>query len=778
MSCRSTKFVPEGEYLLASVDVKVDKKEISALELEGFIKQKPNFKTFAILKLPLSIYNLSGHDTTKWVNRTLRNAGEPPVLYDSTMVDRTVNDLKRAMTNKGYLNATVTPIIRQSNKRTRITYSIESGEPYRINEYKIEINDSIMPGDLAPVFMRYLRRRNRSADITTVNIDSVLARNSLVKEKAVFDLNMLDQERERISSIFRRIGYYSFNKEYIGFTADTLAKTNEVNLDLVIYPFVQRGQSGQMTETPHRQYIVKEVQFYVDYNPLLGENEEQPPTSVFEKDGYIIKYGTRGEYIRPQVILDNCYIRPGELYDENMTTLTYSSLSQLRILKNVNISYNYIWENDSTKLQCVITCVPDKRQGVSTELDGTYSGGYFGVGTGIGYLHRNAFKGSELFNIKVRGAYEAITPRFSSFRENYFEIAGETSLTFPRFMFPFLDNDFKKRIHASTQFASNYSFQRRPGYFTRTVLSSGVKYLWQDRRQPLNRHVIDLIEVSYVSVPSIDPKFADNLSEPAKRYSFTDQFIVGAGYTFSRTNANTANRRNRPIYSLRASFESAGNALSLIARFANIQPDSVGSRKIFNTNFAQYVRGIVDYSKTYRVDEKNAVAWHLGGGIAYPYGNFQQVPIQKRFFSGGANSVRGWAIRELGPGSYYYKGDKKDTFFFHSGDIRLDANVEYRSKLFWLIELGAFLDAGNVWTIREYEGQEGGSFKMNKFYKQIAVAWGLGVRLDFEFVLVRLDCGWKAYDPSDDPRLPRWPIKDPLNFRKNVAWHIAVGYPF
>jgi len=778
--------VPEGEYLLTSATVKSDKKVIPAYEMETYIKQKPNFKTFALFKLPLFIYNLSGEDTTKWVNRTLKNAGDPPVLYDSTMLYQSVIDLRRMMTNKGYLNAEVIPKVELKDKKAKVVYDIKAGNPYRINDYKIDVNDSIISNP--ELFLRASRSRKNQERIP-VNIDTLLQWNTLVKKNAIFDLDKLDQERDRISSIFRRTGYYAFNKEYIGFEADTTLGNNKVDLDLSIYPFVLRSPDGHETETPHRRYIVKEVNLYVDYSPLEdGDISQYRETSVYEKDGYYIKYGPRGEYIKPGVILNNCYVIPGAYFDENMTSLTYSALSQLQILKNVNISYTEFWENDSTKLRCTITCVPDKKQGISAEVEGTNSGGYFGVGGGIGYLHRNAFKGSEQFNVRLRGAYEAITPSFTSFTKNYFEIGGEASLTFPRFIFPFLRSGFKRRIHASTQFNSSYTFQRRPGFFTRTILSTGIKYIWQDRRLSLNRHIFDLIDVSYVHLPqnSLDPDFLNSLSATARRYSFSDHFILGMGYTFSRTNVASPTRRNQnhPIYSLRASVETAGNVLALAAKIAGAQPDSLGSKQVFGTNFAQYIRGTVDFSKTYQVDEKNAVAWHVGFGMAYPYGNYKNVPIpiQKRFFSGGANGVRGWAVRELGPGSYYFKGtgigNDKDNFYNHSGDIRLDASIEYRSKLFWIIELGAFVDVGNIWTIKDYEGQEDGVFKFDKFYKEFAAAWGLGLRFDFNYVLIRLDCGWKAYDPSGDPNTRKWPIGKPWKIGKNTAWHIAVGYPF
>lgn len=751
------------------------------MEMETYIKQKPNFKTFALFKLPLFIYNLSGSDTTKWINRTLRNAGDAPVLYDSTMLDQSVIDLKRMMTNKGYLNATVTPIVKLNKKKAKIVYDIKAGEPYRINSYKIDVNDSVMKKRTLPVLSES-RRRDRSR--LSMDIDTVLYRNTLVKKNSLFDLDQLDLERDRVTSIFRRTGYYAFNKEYVGFEADTTLGNNRVDLDLTIYPYSERTPAGQIIETPHRQYVIKDVELFIDYNPLEdGSVSEYKSTSVYERNGYKIKYGVRGQYIKPQVILDNCYVIPGMLYNENMTSLTYSALSQLQILKNVNISYTTIWENDSTKLRCIITCVPDKRQGISVEAEGTNSDSRLGVGLGAGYLHRNVFKGSELFNIKVKGAYEAITPDFTNFDDNYFEIGGEVSLTFPRFMFPFLKRDFRRRIHASTQFNSSYTFQRRPGFFTRTVLATGVKYIWQDRRQSLNRHIFDLVDVSYIHLPqsSLDQKFLEGLTPAARRYSFEDHFILSTGYTFSRSNVATANRRAQSLYSLRASVETAGNLLALASKIAGAEKDSLGSRHVFGTNFAQYVRGMVDYSRTYQVDEKNSIAWHVGGGVIYPYGNSKQTPIQKRFFSGGANSVRGWAIRELGPGSYYFTPSSdtdRDNFYYHSGDIRFDASIEYRSKLFWIIELGAFIDAGNVWTIKKYSEQPRGKFKFDKFYKEIAVAWGLGLRLDFDFVLIRLDGGWKVYNPSAQPGRTKWPVKKPFNLNDNFAWHIAVGYPF
>lgn len=785
-SCSSTKFVPDDQYLLNKVNIKSDVKSVSPFEAKPYVAQKPNFETFTLFKFPLFVYNLSGKDTTKWINRTLQNAGEPPVIYDSLKVGKTVKDLTRMMTNKGYLNATVTPDIKLKSKKADITYNIKGGKPYRINNYSIVLPDSLIdkPDSLRLTGLS----KSKSGDVIG-DLDSLVYRGQLVDKNSVFDLEALDEERDRITKLLRYTGYYAFNKEFIGYEADTMLGDNMVDVDLVLYPFAFKDQGGNVIESAHRQYIVDRVELYMDYDPLqYGDISEYLATDVYERDGYVIRYGERGRYIKPHIVLANCFIRPGELYNEMLTTHTYAALSQLKILKNVNITYNLVGD----KLRCIITCVPDKRQGISTELEGTNSGGFFGVGAGIGYLHRNAFRGSEIFNVGLKGAYEMVTPKFTNFEENYFEIGGETSLTFPRFMLPFLNREFRQTVNASTQLSAGYTFQRRPGFFTRTVMYTGLKYKWNDRIRTNKKHTVDLIEISYVHLPKSKlnyEDFYDKLSMGAKIHSYSDQFIVSTGYTFQKTNLTESLRRGvrRPVYSLRTSVETAGNALDLIAKLSGEKRNEEGVRTLFGTRYAQYVKGTFDYSKTYVIDEKNAFAWHVGVGVAYPYGNYKEVPIQKRFFSGGGNSLRGWGVREVGPGSYKAYGKDVDNFYFHSGDMKLDLNVEFRSKLFWVIELGAFLDAGNIWTVHEYEGQEGGQFKINSFYKQIAASWGLGLRLDFDFVLLRLDCGWKIYDPAGTAihpetgeifRTEKWPVKYPYKFGENAAFHIAVGYPF
>ncbi len=771
--CSTTKYVPDGKYLLDKVDIKSNVKDISYFDLSPYIKQNPNYKIFSLYKLPLKLYSLSGKDTTKFYNKWLKKIGEAPVLYDTTLTIRTQEELRRVFVNKGYLNADIEASTKFKGKKVELTYIAHPNKPYLITDYKIQLPDSIFEN----IEKSYVRKRDSLA------IDSLtLLKNTLVKKNMMFDLGVLDEERTRVASLFRRNGYFTFNKEFVGFVADTLAGNHSVKLDMVFYPLAQQQKNGRTVESNHKKYTISGVSVYVDYDPLRDGNIANYHSSdSLLYDRCKIYFGEHGHYIRPSVLMESVHIRPGMEYNDRYVNSTYDALSRLNILRNINIRFLPVSEKDSSKLFCVISCFPEKKQGFSTEIEATNTTGFsssaaLGAAANVSYHHRNLFKGSELFNAKLQGSFDAISSKTFDIKNNYYEFGGETSLTYPRFLAPFLSSNFKRKSRASTQFSTSYVYQQFPKYYKRTILSAGIKYLWQSQQaRSTLQQTLDLFDLSYVHFPYLSESFKNSLPDYTRIYSFQDQFIASAGYSINRTNFNPMAKSMQSIYSLRASIETAGNILDLSAKIFKVDPDSTGTRKIFKTYYAQYAKANMDYSRSIRLDKKNSLAWHIGGGIAVPYGNSKTIPIQKRFFSGGSTSVRGWNVRELGPGSFY---SDSATFYNHSGDIRLDANIEYRSKIFWKFELAAFVDAGNVWTIRNYSEQQGGVFKLNSFYKQIAGAWGLGLRIDFDYVLLRLDCGWKAYDPANKPGSSKWQILYPYKFGQNTAWHIAVGYPF
>ncbi len=760
-SCSSTKYIPDGEYLLDKIHIQSDHPDYKSMELRPYVKQLPNYKMFGINKTNFQVYNLSGKDTTKWYNRFLKRVGEAPVIFDSTLVYKTDSEFEKLFINKGYINVDVSSEIKRNGKKANVTYRIKTNTPYTIRNYTTTIEDSVIYEEL------YGGPDN--TPLQRLPGESASARTPLAKEGMLFDRNRLDAERDRITTMLRNRGYYAFEKDYIVYDADSALRSNAVDLNMKLHLYPEILPSGNYMETLHRKYYFNKVYIYLDYNPLKMANiNDYHATDSIVSGDYTIYYQGKRPSIRPKTLINNSFLTPGRNYAQMREETTYSAYSTLHALNNVNIHYDNFIRNDSAFLNSYILTMPAQKQSATFSVEGTNTEGDLGIATLVNLSHRNLFRGSETFNFKIRGAYEAI----SNFSNPYLELGGEASIRIPKFILPFTGTSFDRRKKTSTEFLVSYNYQTRPEY-DRTILSGGVRYIWQGREKQAARHQFDLLDINYVYLPRIDSVFENRLPSSAIYFGYKNQFIVGMGYTYTHSTLDPT-QKQRDAHSFRASVESAGNALYGLSNLFNAKQDSKGSYKLFETYYAQFVKGDVDYSKTIVIDKNNSIAWRIGGGIGFPYGNSEGLPFEKRYYSGGANSVRAWSVRELGPGGYH--PTDSTTFFEQSGDIKLDFNIEYRTRFFWKLEAAAFIDAGNIWTIKNYEGQEQGLFKFDTFYKQIAVGYGLGLRLDFDFFLVRFDCGWKAYNPEKEGS-EKWAILKP-NFRNNWAWHIAVGYPF
>jgi len=340
-------------------------------------------------------------------------------------------------------------------------------------------------------------------------------------------------------------------------------------------------------------------------------------------------------------------------------------------------------------------------------------------------------------------------------------------------MLPFGSFDFKRNIHANTEFTSTFSYQFRPGEFTTTNVGAGINYSWNRKRF---QHVFQLFDLSYVQFPYINTAFRDSFLNPVKPvfnpYNYQDHFIMRIGYAGSYSSFNT----NRPMqdYSIaRYSIETAGNFLYGLSHLLGNTPDSTGAYQLFKIRYAQYVKGELNFTHHQIFDKDNRFVYHFDIGVGVPYGNGDVIPFEKRFYSGGANSVRGWSESTLGPG-VYKRLTSLPRDFNQVGDIKLDMNMEYRTKMFWLLEGALFLDAGNIWTIKNYETQPLGVFKLDTFASQIAIAYGLGVRFDFSFFIARVDLGMKLFNPVLAHR-DQWRTSPGWD---DMALHFAIGYPF
>ena len=718
-----------------------------------YVRQNPNAKWFSLIKTQLYVYNWSGRDSTRWINRTLRRMGDAPVIYKAEETERSGEEMTKAIQNMGYMSATVEPITHIKKKKLKLTYKVSGGKPYKIRSLKYDIQDEKIK--------EYMRQDSADTYLT---------------EGMYFDVNRLNAERQRITDNLLRNGYYKFNKEYISYTADTVRNTYQVDVTMHLAPYRQHNDDAPQN---HRQYYINKVNFITDYNVL----ESSALSSIEINDsihykGFPIYYKDR-LYLRPKVLTNNLRIVPGSLYNEPDVQRTYSNFGRLQALKYTNIRFFETQVGDTSKLNAYVMLTKSKHQSVSLELEGTNSAGDLGAAASVSFQNRNMFKGSETFMIKLRGAYEAVSGLQGGYNhEDYTELGAEATINFPRFLFPFLSGDFRRKIRATTEFGVQYNYQIRPE-FSRIIASAGWSYKWGLQRQRA-QHRIDLLDINYLYMPSISKEFRENYLEKDEnyilKYNYDDRLIVRTGYSYTYNSAGQALMNNTIIgnsYSIRVNFESAGNLLYAFAKMTNMKKNEDGEYSLLSIPFAQYVKGDFDFAKNVVIDNRNSIAFHVGAGIAVPYGNATIVPFEKRYFSGGANSVRGWSVRDLGPG--VFPGD--GNFMNQSGDIKLDANIEYRTRLFWKFRGAVFVDAGNIWTLRDYKDQPGGKFELNKFYKQIAVAYGLGLRLDLDFFVLRFDGGMKAVNPVYSNSKEHFPILHP-KFSRDFAFHFAVGYPF
>lgn len=753
--CSSTKHVGSGELLVDNVHIKVlDNKAYNESDLYNYLRQIPNHSVLGGLKLQLGLYNMSGSDSTKRVNRWLRKMGEAPVIFDEALTEASKKEITRYFVNKGYLGAKVTvdTAVRADKRKVNVTYNVTTGTPHYIESIIYDIpNDTLRELILS---------------------DTV---KSKLKQNMLFDRNVMSEQRDAITKMLRENGYYAFDKEYITFVADTTG--GSYGVELTMKATKPRENKNLPFYTTHKPFYVRNVVFITDYDPAKQyEIKDFSNVDSLMYKGILVKYG-EDKYINQRTLKECCFIDRGELYNSAEVTKTYQALSRLGILKFVNIELKPIGEiAGKAWLDAYVLLTPGKSQTVSLSLEGTNSEGDLGFGVGAGYQHRNIMGGSEVLDTKFKASYESLSGDFSGLiNKNYSEYSGEVGITYPKFKAPFLNSKFKRKILASTEVSTQFNYQERPEY-TRIIAGAAYKYLWKERSKN-TRHTVTLLDINYVYLPESKINFLDSIQNPLLRYSYEDHFIMRMGYSFYHSNKKERDLLTSPfqenVYTVRAGVETAGNLLYGISNAIGSQKKD-GAYEVFGIRYSQYAKVDFDYSLTHNFTPKSSVAFRVGFGAAVPYGNSNVLPFEKRFYAGGANSVRGWGVRTLGPGSYDGK-NSVNSFIYQCGDVRLDLNLEYRAKLFWVIELGAFIDAGNIWTIKEYEDQPGGVFKFNEFYKQIAASYGLGLRLDFDYFLLRFDVGMKAHNPAQGQE--KWPLIRP-NLKRDAAFHFSVGYPF
>jgi len=753
-SCSPVKYVPENRYLLNKVNLEVDNPKINKVEAKSHIRQKENYKILGFAKFYLWIYNLSSKEKSEsWLKRI----GEPPVIYDPVLTQASEDRLKRYLANRGYFRANVDTEVKLKEKKQKanVNYFISTGEQYQVHDIDYHISDT--------------------------GLDSLFQSDSVKKfigPGTPFDFNLLEQQRENIVKLFRNNGYFYFNKDDVSYIADSSRHEREIMLDL----YVGRTRGRDTVRNYEPQYLNN---FYISVLPGAA-----PVTSELELDRNFadtLRWGNNTLYqsqqitYRPSLFENLLQMQSGDLYKLTNARNTFNAFNRLRQFRFIDIQFEKPSAlQDTNLLDFHIRVAPMSKQAVSFDLEGTNTSGNLGVAGNVNYKHRNLFRGAEILQVNFKGAVER---QQRVVRENteYFntrELGVESSLTIPKLIGPGQAINAFRDFLPKTVFTLGYNFQRRPEY-TRTISNLRAGYNWMTSEKL--SHNWNFIDFNMVNLYQFDPGFIDFIKDLYIKSSFTDHLILAMNYSLVY---NTQEIEARSNYSyMRFNIESAGNVLDLLARAMNktkIQSvDTVGLGtseyyRFFNTRFAQYVKSDIEFRYGYIIDRYNALVGRAFLGVGLPYGNFDVLPFEKKYFTGGANGIRAWQVRSLGPGTYRAPAD---TYPNQSADIKLEANLEYRFHLISFLEAALFLDAGNIWAINRKDNRPGALFKFNEFYKQIALGTGAGFRLDFNYFIFRLDVGMKLRVPSQQLG-NGWIIGNRPYTGDDFNLSFAIGYPF
>ena len=731
-SCNTTKFVPQDKYLLNKARVKcVDDKTVAVNDLRNYLRQKQNTEIFGFWKLQLDVYNTAPTDTTtKGKKKLAENAhkmGEAPVVYDDELTAISMQQLQQQMYNQGYFQATVDTQKVVKNRKMNLTYLITAREPYKVRKYEVDLP---------------IEAVRRIAE----------GRGCTIKQGQQFSTSQLDEERARITNVLHNMGYFYAEKSMLEFTADSAFGTHEVDIRLHLAPYVEHLDSATMKRLQTR-YTIRHVAYHIDYDP-----RRLPDTVTVHCDsdrfGNLYSW-TGNRFLTKRAQRHASRIRGGERYAAWRVERTAATMNSLGPVKYVDISFEPAGDS---LLDCNITVSRGRLNSFAVEAGGTYSAGDWGVMGGINYTNKNIFHGAEQLFVGARASYE--------WRANggrAIEAKADVGLTFPD----------QVRVNVS------YNYQQRPEEYTRTIANATLSYTLP--RQPGSRwtHRFNLADFNYIYLPWMSDEFKRNFIDKSSvlKASYEDHLILDWSYT---GNYSTFNQRfpHRSYLQLAFTVETAGNLLYGICSAAKLPKNELGSYELGKITFAQYAKGDINFTYHEIFTPKHQLVYHAGLGVAVPYLNANILPFEKRYFAGGANGIRGWQARTLGPGTFRGTGSTR-VYDLQAGDIHLDLNLEYRFKVLTFLELAAFLDAGNIWTIYDYETQPGGVFLWDQFYKQIAWSYGVGIRFDLSILIFRVDFGVKLHDPSRISEGKQWrTAPNGLGWKDDMTFHFAIGYPF
>lgn len=754
VSCSNTKYLKEGQMLYTGAEVNIkgdslsksDKKNLKS-ELEANLTPKPN-STFLGLRPKLFFYNIAKEPKKeKGFNYWLKyKLGEKPVLLGD--VDREFNKdiIENYSENKGYFNAKATYDTLSKNKKAKVIYNVKPGARYLISQVKFQKDSSLINSEIQK-----------------------LTEKTLLKVGEPFDLHVIKAERERIDNGLKQRGFYYFSGDNIIVQADsTVAKNHKVELNVKL--------KDNTPDLATEQFSIDKVVVFPSYNIRDARNGKY---SVPMNSDSLGKYAYNDIYVidpehkfKPKIFDRALYFKKGDLYNRADHNLTLNRLISLGVFKFVKNEF-IVSDSLQHKFDAYYLLTPRQIQSLRLEALGrTNSANYAGSEVNLNWTHRNFFKGAEQFKASVYGAFD-VQMGGPENAKNLFRAGTNVQLSIPRIVAPFRFNSSSAFV-PRTNITLGYEFQNRTEYYTLNTFSGSFGYVWKENAR--KEHDLKVIDITYVTPANVTPLY-DSISakSDAMRRVVQKQLIFGPTYSYTYT--NTMLQKPSTIY-YKGTLDLAGNLTGLLTG-ANAKEGK--EKSIFGVPFSQYAKIENDFRFYHKFNEKTSLATRFIGGIAYPYGNSDNIPFSKQFFSGGSNSIRAFRARTLGPGSFDPRTIQEGYYFDQSGDIKLELNAEYRANIYKFLNVALFADAGNIWLVNEDSQRPGAKFSKD-FMKEIAVGAGFGLRLDFSILILRLDLAMPLRVPYY-PKNDRW-MFDKINFgdpswrKDNLILNIAIGYPF
>lgn len=825
-SCNVIKRVEKDQYLLTQNTVLVNGKNTKTETIDNLIYQKPNSKLPLIgMPLRVHIYNLARPnidsilnakiydnpkkldwkitllskkqlekeiESRKSFNSWLKKTGESPVILDEKKTEKSKTQLKKYFFSKGWFDVeTSFEILKKEDQRASITYDVNTGKPY--------VLDSIIPKIETPIIDSIYEKDLKAA--------------SLINSGDQYDEVNFNNERERLTNALRNSGLYHFGQDYISFDIDTIGALKKVNTELIIKNRAIRIEDSTYRR-PFKVYKIKDVNIYTDYtfdnrNLLLQASHEYNNFNLYSYGK--LKY-------RPKAITDAVFITKGDVFRDLDRTRSYRHLSELQAFKYPNIEY--IENENDTTLTANIYLSPKKKYEQEFSFDVSQSNiQTVGLSFSSSLLIRNIFRGAETLEVSALGSIGASKDASNS-KDQFFditEVGANVKLTIPRLFFPFkTEKLIPKYMSPSTRLSLGATGQKNIGLDKQT-LSGLINYRWRPSDKVIND--TDIFNVQFVknlnpdnyfgvyqnsyntlndisnnidynngidltypdetdnfindvlnestSITTNDPEYqtVSDINERKDRLT-ENNLIFASNFSFVKNKKDNLLDTDFSIF--RARIELAGNLLSSASKIINMEKNPDGNYEVFGVPFSQYAKTELDYIKHWDFGKNNILAIRSYFGIAIPYGNSKSIPFSKSFFAGGPNDNRAWTAYNLGPGSTQSSDE------FNEANLKIAASIEQRFNILGRFNAAVFLDAGNIWNVLDNVEDEKATFNNFSSLKDIALGSGFGLRYDFSFFVLRLDIGFKTYDPSYDLG-NRW-FND-YNFA-NAVYNIGINYPF